>query len=164
MQKPDTRALREQRALSANPTEGRNGVFQGMLPTPSVSARNLLWSRLPPQTQGDAGMDTKGLFPQENPSPSPGTCTMVSRFCRDVETELMTEEGPMVTTLMWWEGGGGAGTITVGWWVGAGGGRSCKTEALSLFSRSCPFPSVAHRGTALKTICSERASASHPSP
>lgn len=70
----------------------------------------------------------------------------------------------MVTTLMWWEGGGGAGTITVGWWVGAGGGRSCKTEALSLFSRSCPFPSVAHRRTALKTICSERASASHPSP
>lgn len=37
----------------------------------------------------------------------------------------MTEEGPMVTTLMWWEeGGAGAGTITVGWWVGAGGGRS----------------------------------------
>lgn len=56
----------------------------------------------------------------------------------------------MVTTLMWWEGGGGAGTITVGWWVGAGGGRSCKTEALSLFQSfqelPLPFcPSVAQR-------------------
>ena len=39
----------------------------------------------------------------------------------------------MVTTLMWWEGGGaGAGPITVGWWVGAGVGRSCETGALSL--------------------------------
>lgn len=39
----------------------------------------------------------------------------------------------MVTTLMWWEGGGaGAGTITVGWWVGAGVGRSCETGAFSL--------------------------------
>lgn len=47
----------------------------------------------------------------------------------------------MVTTLMWWEGGGGAGTITVGWWVGAGGGRSCKEEALSLFSK---VPGAAH--------------------
>lgn len=75
---------------------------------------------------------------------------MVSRFCRDVETELMTEEGPMVTTLMWWEGGGGgAGTITVGWWVGAGGGRSCETEALSLSpkgSGSFPFPLGGHKG------------------
>lgn len=73
------------------------------------------------------------------PSPSPHTCTMVSRFCRDVETELMTEEGPMVTTLMWWEeGGAGAGTITVGWWVGAGGGRSCKTQVLSFPTGSSP--------------------------
>lgn len=40
----------------------------------------------------------------------------------------------MVTTLMWWEGGGaGAGTITVGWCVGAGVGRSCRgAQALSL--------------------------------
>lgn len=38
----------------------------------------------------------------------------------------------MVTTLMWWGVGGGAGTITVGWWVGAGGGRSCETQVLSL--------------------------------
>lgn len=71
---------------------------------------------------------------------------MVSRFCRDVETELMTEEGPMVTTLMWWEGGGGAGTITVGWWVGAGGGSSCKTEALSL------FPKVPGTALSLRTL------------
>lgn len=92
-------------------------------------------------------MDTKGPFPHDAPSPSPGTCTMVSRFCRDVETELMTEEGPMVTTLMWWEGGGGAGTITVGWWVGAGGGRSCKTEALSL------FPKVLGAAPSLLSFC-----------
>lgn len=78
----------------------------------------------------------RGRPPMHCPLPKPGTCTMVSRFCRDVETELMTEEGPMVTTLMWWEGGGaGAGTITVGWWVGAGVGRSCKTEALSLSTK-----------------------------
>lgn len=42
----------------------------------------------------------------------------------------------MVTTLMWWEGGGaGAGTITVGWWVGAGVGRSCETGALSVSAK-----------------------------
>lgn len=48
---------------------------------------------------------------------------MVSKFCRDVDAVLITEAGPMVTTVTWWGGGGnvGAGTITVVWWVGAGG-------------------------------------------
>lgn len=64
----------------------------------------------------------------------------------------------MVTTLMWWEGGGaGAGTITVGWWVGAGVGRSWETrgpQSLCKGSRRSPFPSVHHRGcgTVLQTI------------
>lgn len=56
----------------------------------------------------------------------------------------------MVTTLMWWEGGGaGAGTITVGCWVGAGVGRSYETrgpQSLCKGSRRSPFPSVHHRG------------------
>lgn len=50
----------------------------------------------------------------------------------------------MVTTLMWWEGGGaGAGTITVGWWVGAGVGRSAVDrgpQCLCKGSRSSPLP------------------------
>lgn len=84
---------------------------------------------------------------------------MVSRFCRDVETELMTEEGPMVTTLMWWEGGGaGAGTITVGWWVGAGVGRSCETGALSL---SAEFLGAA---TSLPSVTEGAGQPSKPSP
>ena len=79
----------------------------------------------------------------------------------------------MVTTLMWWEGGGaGAGTITVGWWVGAGVGRSCKTEALSLSAKvlGAAPPSVRHRGygTALQNHLplptAWRASTDHPSP
>lgn len=51
------------------------------------------------------------------------TWTMVSRFCRDVDTVLMTEAGPMVTTVTWcgWGVWAGAGTMTVAWWVGAGG-------------------------------------------
>lgn len=48
---------------------------------------------------------------------------MVSKFCRDVDAVLITEAGPIVTTVTWWGGGGnvGAGTITVVWWVGADG-------------------------------------------
>lgn len=60
---------------------------------------------------------------------------MVSRFCRDVDTVLITDAGPMVTTVTWWgwEGWTGAGTITVAWCVGAGGvtgANTWKEEAL----------------------------------
>lgn len=152
-QERDTRRLREQRTLSANPMEGRDRVLQSML-SPSLPQSFSRATSYRRHRKGNSGMETSscqafplyssrmstpyGLWlphisPCFAPSPSPGTCTIVSRFCRDVETELMTEEGPMVTTLMWWEGGGGAGTITVGWWVGAGAGSSCKTGTLHLF-------------------------------
>lgn len=52
------------------------------------------------------------------------TCTIVSRFCLDVDTVLVWADGLMVTTVTWWWGcwvSVGAGTMTVGWWVGAGG-------------------------------------------
>jgi hypothetical protein len=43
------------------------------------------------------------------------TCTMVSRFCRDVDTVLMLEAGLMVTTVTWCGVSVGAGTMTGGW-------------------------------------------------
>lgn len=51
------------------------------------------------------------------------TCTIVSRFCLDVDTVLVWTDGLMVTTVTWWGCwvSVGAGTMTVGWWVGAGG-------------------------------------------
>lgn len=57
------------------------------------------------------------------------TWTMVSRFCRDVDAVLITDAGPMVTTVTWWGRGGwtGAGTMTVAWCVGAGGVAGAKT-------------------------------------
>lgn len=51
---------------------------------------------------------------------------MVSRFCRDVDAVLMTDAGPMVTTVTWC-GRTGAGTMTVAWCVGAGGVAGAKT-------------------------------------
>lgn len=38
------------------------------------------------------------LFSEDGKNP---TCTMVSRFCRDVEAVFITEAGPMVTTVAW---------------------------------------------------------------
>lgn len=57
------------------------------------------------------------------------TWTMVSRFCRDVDTVLITDVWPMVTTVTWWGCGGwtGAGTMTVAWCVGAGGVAGANT-------------------------------------
>lgn len=54
------------------------------------------------------------------------TWTIVSRFCRDVDAVLMTDVGPMVTTVTWC-GRTGAGTMTVAWCVGAGGVAGAKT-------------------------------------
>lgn len=115
-------------------------------PSTHLTPRQAVLSNLPQRT---CSQRTTAPHTHAAPSLNPGTCTIVSRFCRDVETELITEEGPMVTTLIWWEGGGGgAGTITVGWWVGAGGGRSCKAEALNLSpkfpgaSTSLPYKTI----------------------
>lgn len=56
------------------------------------------------------------------------TCTIVSRFCLDVDTVLLVAAG---LAAVWWCGcwvSAGAGTMTVGWWVGAGDGSTWRTE------------------------------------
>lgn len=64
------------------------------------------------------------------------TCTIVSRFCLDVDTVLVWTDGLMVTTVTWWWGcwvSVGAGTMTVGWWVGAGGVGGANTCRQKLY-------------------------------
>lgn len=94
------------RALPPNPCQQRKRLRDGnrdthtQLPHLSPHSSSISLPFRPCFLISPEGSAPRGQPPHAAHSLRAGTCTMVSRFCRDVETELMTEEGPMVTTLM----------------------------------------------------------------